>query len=157
MGMIGLSGMGMIGLSGMGMIEHSTLEYYVAVIPSNLYPTFKRNTNLHLMKLNNFSCLTILVAVLATVNVAPAFASDSHQSKYHVTKSQAGQIALSKVRGGTMRTAELETANGSRFWSVYVVKSGSENAKEVRVDATTGKILSVQTEKPEDQAEEPAR
>jgi uncharacterized membrane protein YkoI len=109
------------------------------------------------MKLNNFSCLTILVAVLATVNVAPAFASDNHHSKHHVTKSQAERIALSKVPGGTIRTAELQTANGSRFWSVYVVKPGSKNAKEVRVDATAGKILSVQTEKPEDQAEEPAK
>jgi uncharacterized membrane protein YkoI len=109
------------------------------------------------MKLNNFSCLTILVAVLATINVAPAVASDNHQSKHHVTKRQAEQIALSKVRGGTIRTAELQTANGSSFWSVYVVKPGSKNAKEVRVDATTGKILNVQTEKPEDQAEEPAK
>jgi hypothetical protein len=109
------------------------------------------------MKLNNFSCLTILVAVLATVNVAPAFASDNHHSKYHVTKSQAEHIALSKVPGGTIRTAELQTANGRRFWSVYVVKPGSKNAKEVRVDAIAGKILSVQTEKPEDQAEEPAK
>jgi uncharacterized membrane protein YkoI len=109
------------------------------------------------MKLNNISCFTILVALLATVYVKPAFASNTDQSKYHVKKSQAEQIASSKVPGGRSRTAELQTANGRRFWSVYVVKSGSENAKEVRVDATTGKVLSVQTEKPEDQAEEPAR
>jgi uncharacterized membrane protein YkoI len=98
------------------------------------------------MKLNNISCSTILVALLATVYVKPAFASNTDQSKYHVRKSQAEQIALSKVPGGSSRTAELQTANGRRFWSVYVVKSGSENAKEVRVDATTGKVLSVQTE-----------
>jgi uncharacterized membrane protein YkoI len=109
------------------------------------------------MKPNNFICLPILVAVLATVNVAPAFATNRYQSKYHVRKSQAEQIALNKVPGGRSRTAELQRTNGSRFWSVYVVKSGSEYAKEVRVDATTGKILSVQTERPEDQAEEPAR
>jgi hypothetical protein len=33
-------------------------------------------------------------------------------------------------------------------------KPGSKNAKEIRVDATSGQILAVQTEKPEDQAEE---
>jgi uncharacterized membrane protein YkoI len=109
------------------------------------------------MKHNNFRYLAILVAVLATVGFAPALASDNHQSKHHVTKRQAEQIALNKVRGGTIRTAELQTADGSRFWSVYVVKPGSKNAKEVRVDATTGKILNVATEKPEDQAEEPAK
>ena len=109
------------------------------------------------MKHHKIRCLIILVAVLATDNVAPAFAGDKPQSKHLVTKRQAEQIALSKVRGGTIRTAELQTANGSSFWSVYVVKPGSKNAKEVRVDATTGKILNVQTEKPEDQAEEPAK
>lgn len=109
------------------------------------------------MKLNNFQCSTILVAFLVTANLTPAFASDNNQPKHHITKRQAERIALGKVRGGTIRTAELQTANGSRFWSVYVLKPGSKNAKEVRVDATTGKILTVQTEKPEDQAEEPAK
>jgi hypothetical protein len=109
------------------------------------------------MKLNILSCLTILVPMLVTVNLVPAFASDSDQSKHHVTKKQAERIALSKITGGKIRTAELGTANGSRFWSVYVLKPGSKNAKEVRVDTTSGKILTVQTEKPGDQAEEPAK
>jgi hypothetical protein len=38
-----------------------------------------------------------------------------------------------------------------------VAKSDKINAKEVHIDATSGKILAVQTEKPEDQAEEPAK
>jgi uncharacterized membrane protein YkoI len=75
------------------------------------------------MKLNNISCFTILVALLATVYVKPAFASNTDQSKYHVRKSQAEQIALSNVPGGRSRTAELRTANGRRFWSVYVVQN----------------------------------
>lgn len=112
-----------------------------------------------LMKRNYVRWLTMLVAALATLNVAPAMASDSHQSKHHriVTKRQAEQVALNKIHGGTIRTAELQTARGSRFWSVYVMKPGSKNAKEVRVDATTGEILNVQTERPEDQAEEPPK
>jgi hypothetical protein len=51
----------------------------------------------------------------------------------------------------------LETARGQHFWSVYVVKPGSKNAKEIRVDAASAKILAVQTERPEDQAEEPPK
>jgi uncharacterized membrane protein YkoI len=111
------------------------------------------------MKRKNVRWLIILVAALATLTVAPAIASDNHQPRHHgrITKRQAEQIALSKVRDGTIRTAELQTANGSRFWSVYVMKPGSKNAKEVRVDAASGKILTVQTEKPEDQAEEPPK
>ena len=46
---------------------------------------------------------------------------------------------------------------GLRFWSVYIAKPGSKDAKEIRVDATSGQILAVQTERPEDQAEEPTK
>jgi len=40
---------------------------------------------------------------------------------------------------------------------VFVAKPDKINAKEVRIDATSGRILAVQTEKPEDQAEEPPK
>jgi uncharacterized membrane protein YkoI len=111
------------------------------------------------MKGNYIRWLIMLVAALIIVNVAPAMASDSHHPKHHrmITKKQAEQIALDKVHGGTIRTAELQAARGSRFWSVYVMKPGSKNAKEIRVDASTGEILNVQTERPEDQAEEPPK
>ena len=39
------------------------------------------------------------------------------------------RIALTKVPGGSIRSAELETAPGQGFWSVYVAKPGSKNAK----------------------------
>jgi hypothetical protein len=110
---------------------------------------------LTLCRLNHFHCLTILITLLATANLTPALANDNNSAKHHVTKRQAERVALSKIRGGTIRTAELVT--GSGFWSVYVVTAGSKNSKEVRVDASTGKILTVQSEKPGDQAEEPAK
>ena len=98
-------------------------------------------------------------ATLLIASAAPIFASDQGHAKHTgtITKRQAEQIALNKIRGGTLRSAELQVANGSRFWAVYVVKRDSKNAKEVRVDATSGKILGVQTEKPGDQAEEPPK
>jgi hypothetical protein len=46
---------------------------------------------------------------------------------------------------------------GQRFWAVYIAKPGSKNAKEIRVDATSGRILAVQTERPADQAKEPPK
>ena len=57
------------------------------------------------------------------------------------------RIALTKVPGGHIRSAELETARGQRFWSVYIAKPESENVKEIRVGATSGQILAVQTER----------
>jgi uncharacterized membrane protein YkoI len=102
--------------------------------------------------------LKVLVLIVAgsLISILSGIAADS---KYpgKISKARAERIALTKVHGGTIRSAELETAKGRRFWSVYVAKPGSKNAKEIRVDAASGEILGVQTERPEDQAEEPAK
>jgi hypothetical protein len=98
-----------------------------------------------------------LAVALVIASAGPLFASEQIQAKHpgNIKKRQAEQIALSKVRGGAIRSAELQVANGSHFWAVFVAKPDKTNAKEVHIDATSGKILEVQTEKPADQAEEP--
>jgi hypothetical protein len=100
-----------------------------------------------------------LAVALAIASAAPIFATEQSQAKYagNIKKRQAEQIALSKIRGGTIRSTELQVANGSHFWAVFVAKPDKVDAKEVHIDATSGKILAVQTEKPEDQAEEPPK
>jgi hypothetical protein len=102
-------------------------------------------------------CVSYLAVALAIASAAPIFATEQGQAKHagNIKKSQAEQIALNKIRGGTIRSAELQVANGSHFWAVFVAKPDRINAKEVHIDATSGKILAVQTERPEDQAEEP--
>jgi Peptidase propeptide and YPEB domain len=104
-----------------------------------------------------FFHLLVLVLVWSAIGISPGVASEKNSAKHSITKTQAERIALAKIPGGTIRSAELATARGQRFWSVYVAKPGSKNAKEIRVDARSGKILTVQTEKPEDQAEEPPK
>jgi uncharacterized membrane protein YkoI len=101
----------------------------------------------------------IIAIVLSAFSLSASAASGSSASKHahKITKAKAEKIALAKMPGGSVRSAELETAKGQRFWSVYIAKPGSKNAKEIRVDATSGKILGVQTERPEDQAEEPSK
>ena len=103
-----------------------------------------------------FYCLAVALAI---ASAAPLIASEQRQAKRagNIKKSQAEQIALSKIRGGAIRSAELEVANDEHFWAVFVAKPDKENAKEVHIDATSGKILEVQTEEPADQAEEPAK
>src|SRR6516225_1939555 len=103
-----------------------------------------------------FSCLAVTLAI---VSAASIFASEQSYAKHpgNIKKRQAEQIALSKIRGGTIRSAELQVANGSHFWAVFVTIPDKINAKEVHIDATSGQILAVQTEKPEDQAEEPPK
>jgi uncharacterized membrane protein YkoI len=101
----------------------------------------------------------IFIVALSALGISTGVANDKNEAKHSakVTKARAERVALTKVPGGRIRSAELETARGQRFWSVYIAKPGSKNAKEIRVDATSGQILAVQTERPEDQAEEPPK
>jgi siroheme synthase (precorrin-2 oxidase/ferrochelatase) len=107
----------------------------------------------------HFCRVSSLAVALAIASAAPIFATEQSQPKHagNIKERQAEQIALSKIPGGTIRSAELQVANGSHFWAVFVAKPDKKDAKEVHIDATSGKILAVQTEKPEDQAEEPSK
>src|SRR5262245_58924804 len=102
------------------------------------------------------SCLAVALAI---ASAAPIFASEQNQAKHagNINKRQAEEIALSKIRGGTIRSAELQVANGRHVWAVFVAKPAKKNAKEVHIDATSGKILALETEMPGDQAEEPPK
>jgi uncharacterized membrane protein YkoI len=111
------------------------------------------------MKLKDFLRSATLIVALSTLGLSSGVADDKSSAKHSskITKASAERIALAKMPGGRIHSAELETARGRRFWSVYIAKPGSKNAKEIRVDATSGQILAVQTERPEDQAEEPPK
>ena len=112
-----------------------------------------------IMKPKDSLRLMILIFALSAFGILSGIASDKNEAKHSgkITKARAERIALTKVPGGSIRSAELETARGRRFWSVYIAKPGSKNAKEIRVDAKSGQILAVQTERPGDQAEEPPK
>lgn len=109
-------------------------------------------------RLSNTFLGAITAAFLGiTISMSAAQSAKHSGRPARITQKQAEQIALSKVPGGKIRSSELTGAGRQRFWAVFVVRPNSKNAREVDVDARTGKILKVQTEKPEDQAEEPLR
>ena len=111
------------------------------------------------MNLKDFVRSAILIVALSAFGISSGLAGNIDDAKHSgkITKAQAERIALAKMPGGRIHSAELETVRGRRFWSVYIAKPESKNAKEIRVDATSGQILAVQTERPEDQAEEPSK
>ena len=111
------------------------------------------------MKPKDFLRSVILIVALSTFGISSGVASDKIEAKHSskITKARAERIALTKVPGGSIRSAELETARGQRFCAVFIEKPGAKNAKEIRVDAKSGQILAVQTERPGDQAEEPPK
>jgi uncharacterized membrane protein YkoI len=73
-----------------------------------------------------------------------------------VSNSQAEKTALGKVPNGVIKSEEIEREHGKLIWSFDIATSGTKNITEVQVDAKTGRIVSIQVEKPNDQAKEAA-
>jgi len=110
------------------------------------------------MKMTKRGILTVSFAlVVGALSAAPAQTSEAQLMKEaKVTKSQAEKIALTKIRGGIVKSAELEKEHGLLIWSFDIAKPGTKNITEIQVDAKTGRIASVQIETPKDQAKEAA-
>jgi len=68
-----------------------------------------------------------------------------------ITKVEAEKIALAKVPNGTIKEGELEKERGKLIWSFDISTPGTEDIKEVQVDAVTGAVVSVETETPAQQ------
>lgn len=73
-----------------------------------------------------------------------------------ISKPQAEKTALSKIPNGAIQSGELEREHGKLVWSFDIGTTSSKNVTEVQVDAKSGKIVSVKTETPADQAKEAA-
>ena len=73
-----------------------------------------------------------------------------------ITKGQAQQIALARVSHGVVKSAEIENEKGHLVWSFDIAKPNTKDITEILIDAQTGKIISIQTESPRDQAQEAA-
>jgi uncharacterized protein YpmB len=65
-----------------------------------------------------------------------------------VTKHQAKKIALARVKRGAIKRVELERENGVLIWSVDIAQPLNKDLTDVWVDATTGRITSVEIETP---------
>ena len=65
-----------------------------------------------------------------------------------ITKLEAKKIALTRVKRGAIKCVELERENGVLIWSVDVARPRKNDLTDVWVDATTGKITTVEQETP---------
>jgi hypothetical protein len=107
------------------------------------------------MKITVGSAAAILGLVfLCRLNATPREEQLAKEAK--ITRSEGERIALSKVPHGRVSSGELEREHDTLIWSFDISKSGTRNINEVQVNAKTGKIVSVKTETPKDQAEEAA-
>ncbi|MEP7244150.1 MAG: PepSY domain-containing protein [Gammaproteobacteria bacterium] len=91
--------------------------------------------------------------VLATEPTKPT-AAPTTEAK--IERGVAEKTALARVPGGQIKEGELEHEHGHLVWSFDISQATTPNITEVQVDAITGKIVSVTTETPADQAKEAA-
>jgi uncharacterized membrane protein YkoI len=73
-----------------------------------------------------------------------------------IDRAAAEKTALQRVPGGTIKSGELENEHGLLIWSFDIAQTNSRDIKEVQVDAVSGKVVSIVTETPKDQAREAA-
>jgi hypothetical protein len=101
--------------------------------------------------------VSLAVGVGLSISAAQAEPTEAQLMKQaKVTRGQAEKIALSKVPNGIIQAGEIENENGKLVWSFDIAKPGTKDIAEVQIDAKTGKIASVKTETPKDQAAEAA-
>ena len=110
---------------------------------------------------NKLGSITVATAIaltgLTTSTLLAAEETEAQlQAQAKITKAEAETTALAKVPNGKIQAAELEKERGKLIWSFDIAMPHSKNITEVQVDAKTGKIASVQTETPQDQAREGA-
>jgi uncharacterized membrane protein YkoI len=101
----------------------------------------------------------LLASVVAIVLSGTALAAPTEtelMKEAKISKPQAEKTALAKVANGTIQSGELERENGKLVWSFDIATNSTKNVTEVQVDAKSGKIVSVKTETPAEQAQEAA-
>lgn len=87
-----------------------------------------------------------------------ALAADASQatlmSEAKVSEAQAKSTALNKVPNGVVKSSELEREKGKLVWSFDISQPSAKGVTEIQVDAITGKIVSLKTETPAQEAKE---
>ncbi len=102
------------------------------------------------------STAAIVLALICAGSLKAASSEKQLEKEAKITRNQAEHLALAKVSHGKVSTAELEREHGILIWSFDITQPGTRNISEVQVNAKTGKVVSVKTETPKDQAAEAA-
>ena len=75
-------------------------------------------------------------------------------AKAKVSQADAQATALAQVSNGTVKESELEKEHGKIIWSFDIATPDTKDITEVNVDAISGQVVSKETEKPENEANE---
>ena len=100
-----------------------------------------------------------LLALILLAGCASSLRAEEHsqaalKAEATVPEAEARKIALARIPGGRIESAELEKERGKLIWSFDIAVPKSRNFTEVQVDAKSGKLVSTKIETPADQARE---
>ena len=101
---------------------------------------------------------TALAMLLALALAVPALAATKHTTKHRttarVTMAKARRTALERVPGGIVKTSALEHEGGKLIYSFDIAEKGKSGVQEVKVDAKTDSVLSVDQESAKEERSE---
>lgn len=106
------------------------------------------------MKAIHRAILICLAAVLCMGGAAAAETPAAAKAK--ISEKQARSVAHERFPDSAFESAELETEHGTLIWSIDLRPHGSNDIREVQIDALTGAIVATEIESPAQQAAERA-
>ncbi len=82
---------------------------------------------------------TVTIALLAmAVSATPAFAA---MPMAKISEATARSTALSLVKGGVVKSSELEKEHGTMIYSFDITEPNKPGVEEVQISAYTGKLI----------------
>ena len=95
---------------------------------------------------------TYFIAVSVFMLSAQGFCQQADKA---ISKEQATKTALEQVKGGTIKSSELEKEGGKEVWSFDIASEG--RIREIWIDSTTGAIVQDKVESAADEKAEAAK
>jgi hypothetical protein len=106
------------------------------------------------MRLKNIVGMIVTGVSIIGICGCATTGGDSVVAKAKISKDEAQQIALAKVPNGSIKEGELEFEEGVLIWSFDIATPGTGNTTEVNINAVTGKVVGMDVESPEKEAQE---
>lgn len=97
---------------------------------------------------------TIMIAAIAATAISGSALAAAPAPK--VTEAAARATALALVKGGVVKSSELETEHGRLIYSFDIATPGKSGIDEVNISAMTGRLVAKTHEGPAKEAAEAA-
>src|SRR5581483_11776767 len=107
--------------------------------------------NSMIMKIRTLSSVVIVAGMLLGC-ASEKEAKLEGQAK--ISKPEAEKIALAQAPNGTIKEGELEKEKGRLIWSFDIAMPGTKDITEVKVDAQSGQVVSIEKETAKREAKE---